>query len=349
MIPPDGTPLPRAISWNLTRRCNLKCEHCYLDARFRGSAPPGELSTDECLRILHEVAQVNPNALLIMTGGEPFLRKDLFRITSAASEKGFMVVVGTNGTVFTKKLVRQFVEAGIQGLSLSLHALTPELHDRFVGVEGAWENTIRGAGLLSEQQVPFILQTSVAPWNRAEIPAIVDKAREIGAKVFNLYFLVGTGRGASQEPLDPDAYEALLEGLYDSQKKHAGEMIVNAKCAPHFKRVIWQREPESPDLRAYGTGCPAGVHYCQITPEGKVTACPYMGVAVGDLREESFPKIWEGADLLLRLREAKLGGRCGDCEFKSFCGGCRCRAYAETGDPLAEDPAFNYQPGTLSR
>ncbi len=348
MTVPAGPPVPRVVSWNITKRCNLKCEHCYIDAKFGGSAPAGELSTDECLRVLGELAELNSSALLIITGGEPFLRKDLFRITTRASEIGFMVVIGTNGTVISDRLADQIPDAGIQGLSLSLHALTSEPHDRFVGVQGAWDNTVRGAAVLREHDIPFIIQTSVTPWNEAEIPQIVDKAKALGARVFNLYFLVGTGRGAGQTPLAPDAYEALLETLYLSQKQHEGEMIVNAKCAPHFKRVIWQHDPGSANLRAYGTGCPAGVHYLQITPDGKVTPCPYMGHSVGDLRTQTFTEIWEGSGLLQGLRKADLGGRCGECEFKSFCGGCRCRAYAETGDALAEDPACGYEPGTLS-
>src|SRR5439155_6303732 len=145
------------ISWNITQRCNLVCEHCYIDAiRTKASdLLPGELSTEECFRVIDQIVEVNPNALLILTGGEPLLRPDVFEIAAYASSKALWVVVGTNGVLIEPKIVERMKEAGIKGVSLSLDSLDPETHDAFRGVQGAWENTVKGAQILREANLPF--------------------------------------------------------------------------------------------------------------------------------------------------------------------------------------------------
>jgi radical SAM protein with 4Fe4S-binding SPASM domain len=138
-----------------------------------------------------------------------------------------------------------------------------------------------------------------------------------------------------------------FEDPWSTPVGRADGLLIRAKCAPHFRRIIYELNPSSPLLRNYAHGsCPAGKYYCRITPEGDVTPCPYMPVAAGNLRRASFADVWRGAPVFDDLREPKLGGRCGACEFSKICGGCRCRAYATSGDYLAEDPACAYQPGT---
>jgi radical SAM protein with 4Fe4S-binding SPASM domain len=188
---------------------------------------------------------------------------------------------------------------------------------------------------------------SVTDWNVEEIPAMIDLARELGTKVLNFFFLVRTGRGERLTDMPPEQYERTLTYLARAQGAgNGGELLIRAKCAPHFRRIIWELDPASPFLKNYAHGsCPAGKHYCRITPTGEVTPCPYMPVSAGNLRSSSFADLWGGAKVFSDLREPKLGGRCGVCEFRKICGGCRCRAYATYGDYLAEDPACGYQPG----
>jgi len=208
---------------------------------------------------------------------------------------------------------------------------------------------------------------------------MVDLAKQLGAKVLNFFFLVRTGRGRDLTDIDAAAYERMLTWLARAQGVSAGPpsfvqrllgrppvtpepsafedpwstpvgradgLLIREKCAPHFRRIIWELNPESPLLRNYAHGsCPAGKYYCRITPDGDVTPCPYMPVSAGNLRRASFGELWRGAPVFEDLREPKLGGRCGACEFSKICGGCRCRAYATYGDYLAEDPACGYQPG----
>jgi len=358
-----------SVSWNLTQRCNLECAHCYMSA-FPGADASGELGTDECRRVMGEIAEVNPHVFLILTGGEPLLRKDLFELAAAGSDKGFTVVVGTNGVLLRDREARLLKEHGVQGASLSLDSTDAKKHDAFRHLPGAWKGAVRATKALNAEGLDFSLHMSVTDWNVEEIPAMIDLARELGAKVLNFFFLVRTGRGQRLTDIAPAQYEKILTYLarvqgvgnggprpepsvFDAQEDpwsvpagRAGGLLIRAKCAPHFRRIIWELDPASPLLRNYAHGsCPAGKYYCRITPEGDVTPCPYMPVSAGNLRERSFADLWHSAGVFADLREPKLGGRCGACEFRKICGGCRCRAYATYGDYLAEDPACGYQPG----
>jgi radical SAM protein with 4Fe4S-binding SPASM domain len=160
---------------------------------------------------------------------------------------------------------------------------------------------------------------------------------------FNCYFLVPTGRGASLSDLTPAEYEAVLADLARWQREYRGRMLVRAKCAPQFMRHVHQTDADSPVLN-YETRCPCGTQYCRITPDGKVTPCPFLPEVAGDLRTQRFADVWRSAPLFRRLREGALGGKCGACEYRALCGGCRARAFAVTGDPLAADPSCAYEP-----
>ena len=374
---------PYTISWNLTQRCNQRCAHCYLSA-FPGASAAGELSTAECFRVMDEIAEVNPDVLLILTGGEPLLRPDLFDLGRYAAEKGFTVVLGTNGFLLKHKQARAMRESGIQGASISLDSTDPARHDAFRRMPGAWRGAVQATEALRAEDLPFSLHMSVTEWNVEEIPAMIDLARNLGARVLNLFFLVRTGRGEGLTDITPDQYERILTYVARAQGVgprgsaqaprlgsaqaprldsgqadggtgdpwgaavgRAGDMLIRAKCAPFFRRILYELDPASPLLKNFSEGsCPAGRHYCRIMPDGDVTACPYMPVVAGNLRRIPFGTLWRDALLFTDLRGGRLGGRCGACEFAKVCGGCRCRAYATYGDYLAEDPACIYQPGT---
>jgi len=382
--PPPTTDAARAytaysVSWNLTQRCNLECAHCYMSA-FAGADTRGELTTEECRRVIDEIALVNPNVFLILTGGEPLLRRDIWDIAGYAAEKRFTTVLGTNGVLLREREARLMRERGVLGASISLDSTDPRKHDAFRHLPNAWDGAVRATKVLSDAGLDFSLHMSVTDWNVAEVPAMIDLARELGARVLNFFFLVRTGRGRLLTDIDAAAYERILTHLAKAQGigqgppsfvqrllgrgpaepaagggfedpwsmpvARADGLLIRAKCAPHFRRIIYQLDPRSPLLKNYAHGsCPAGKYYCRITPEGDVTPCPYMPVAAGNLRTTSFADLWRDAGVFADLREPRLGGRCGACEFAKVCGGCRCRAYASSGDYLAEDPACGYQPG----
>ena len=349
---------PYVISWNLTYRCNLACEHCYLDAGgtplvgTENFADRSELGTEECFRVIDEIATFAPECLTILTGGEPLLRRDILEIVRRAAERGLWVVVGTNGVSITENLARRLADAGARGLSLSLDALDPERHDRFRNVRGAWRNTVEGAEILNRTGLPFIVQTTAGAHNRGELEAIADFAHErLAAKVWNLYFLVPTGRGQYVSDITAEQYDDVLASLYRIQRKYDGRMLVNAKCAPHYIKTVLENGGSAP-VRTYAGGaggCPAGTHYMGIRPNGDVTPCPYLPVFAGTLRRSSLADLWTSSGLFTDIRRrTSLGGRCGECEMNGHCGGCRARAYGMTGDLMAEDPLCTHTPGKFA-
>jgi radical SAM protein with 4Fe4S-binding SPASM domain len=357
----EGFARPYVVSWNLTYRCNLACEHCYLDAGgtpligTENFADRSELGTEECFKVIDEIAGFAPECVTILTGGEPLLRRDILEIVRRASERELWVVVGTNGVRITENVATRLAEAGARGLSLSLDALDPDRHDRFRKVRGAWRNTVEGAEILHRTGLPFIVQTTAGAHNLGELEAIADFAHDrLAAKVWNLYFLVPTGRGQFVSDISPTQYDEVLASLYRIQRKYDRRMLVNAKCAPHYIKTVLENgsEPGLSQIRTYSGGaggCPAGTHYMGIRPNGDVTPCPYLPVFAGTLRSSSLADLWTSSALFADIRRrTSLGGRCGACEMNGQCGGCRARAYGMTGEVMAEDPLCTHTPGTLA-
>jgi radical SAM protein with 4Fe4S-binding SPASM domain len=305
----------------------------------------GELPTADCLRIVDEILAVNPSPMLILSGGEPLLREDLEEIARHASSRGATVVVGTNGTGLSGTRIAALKASGVRGVAVSVDSLRSSYHDNFRHGRGSLEETLAAVRSLRQQRLDVVIQTTVTKGNRAELARLVDWAADAGAVAFNCYFLVATGRGAALGDLAPADYEAVLADLARWQRDYRGRVMVRAKCAPHFMRHVHQVDPESPVLN-YETRCPCGTQYCRITPDGKLTPCPYLPEVAGDLTRSSFGEVWRTSALFQRLRGGggSLGGKCGVCEYRRLCGGCRARAFAVAGDVLAADPSCTYEP-----
>lgn len=336
------TRIPHVVAWNLTRRCNLACAHCYIAAGSWHSAAQ-ELDTADCLRVVDELLAVNPAPLLILSGGEPLLRDDLETIAAHATEGGATVVVGTNGTRLTDARITSLKAAGVRGVAISIDSLDPTYHDRFRHGDGALADTLAAVDRLGRHALDFIVQTTVTRGNRAELASLAAWSAERGAVSFNVYFIVQTGRGEGMPGLTPAENDEVLAELTGLEAHYRGRMMVRSKCQPQIMRHALAGDAASPLLN-YETRCPCGVQYCRITPEGKVTPCPYTPVVAGDLREQSFGEIWSGSPVFAALRAPELGGKCGRCEYREVCGGCRARAYAVTGDLLGEDASCAYEP-----
>ncbi len=334
--------VPHVVAWNLTKRCNLECAHCYISAGPSESAG-AELDTADCLGIVDQLLAVNPAPLLILSGGEPLLRRDLGEIAHYASANGATVVVGTNGTLLTDERIAVLTDAGVRGVAVSVDSLRPSYHDNFRRGRGALADVQAAVARLRAARLDFIVQTTVTRGNRAELGALVAWSADQGAVSFNCYFLVPTGRGAALSDLSPVDYEAVLTDLARWEHAYRGRMLVRAKCAPHFMRLVHQTDPDSPVLN-YETRCPCGTQYCRITPDGKVTPCPYLPEVAGDLKSQRFADVWRSSPLFRRLREGTLQGKCGACEYRALCGGCRARGFALEGDVLAADPSCSYEP-----
>ncbi len=351
--------LPRLIAWEITGRCNLNCAHCRASASSK--ADPNELTLGEIKRGIDDIAGFY-KPILIITGGEPLVRKDVYDITEHATKKGLRVVLGTNGTMLTPAVVAKLKKAGIQRVSVSIDCAYAEEHDSFRGSSGAYERTMRGIEACKQGGLEFQINTTVTKRNLGELEKIFQRAVNLGAAAHHIFLLVPTGRGKSieDEEIPPAEYENVLNWMYEKQKEmdslsaSHGRMFMKATCAPHFIRVIQQRSKEDGSditlgrhgLDALTSGCMAGTGFCFVSRYGEVNTCGYMPVKAGNIREQPFKEIWENSKLFNDLRDRdNLKGKCGACEYRMLCGGCRARAYARTGDYLAEEPYCAYTPG----
>ncbi len=340
----------RLVAWETTRNCNLACVHCRASADM--GPHEGELGTEEALRLLDQIAEV-AKPIIILTGGEPLLRSDIFDLARHGTELGLRMVMALNGTLVTEKIARQLVDSGIQRISVSLDGSSAETHDRFRQVKGAFEGTLRGIELIKNAGLEFQINTTITKTNLDQIPAIQDLAVEVGAVAHHIFLLVPTGRGKYivDQAIDAAEYERTLNWFYD--QRATTPLQLKATCAPHYYRILRQRAKEegisvnfeTHGLDAVTRGCLGGIGFCFISHQGIVQPCGYLDLNCGDVRQISFADIWNQSDIFLELRDYdKLKGKCGPCEYKRVCGGCRARAYEATGDFMREEPLCSYEP-----
>jgi len=325
---------PYLISWNLTKQCNLECDHCYIDAGEKGGK--AELSTKAARLVIDEIAELNPEGpMLVMTGGEPLLRADIFELIEYASSKGIMPVLGTNATEIDDALALKLKKSGIAGLGISIDSSSAKGHDDFRGVEGAWLRSIEGAKAVKRAGLPFQIQFTITRENAEEIEEAALLAKELGAIGINYFFLVRTGR----EKNNPTSGHRL------NAEEHEYILMVRARCAPLIDRIAREESPSS-SLTGAGSACIAATGYLRIDPDGFVTPCPYIPPAKNtpNIQTTSLRKIWEEDSSFIALRSRAYKNNCGVCELKDSCGGCRARAMAETGDILETDPLCLYEP-----
>ncbi|MBU2063095.1 MAG: radical SAM protein [Candidatus Omnitrophica bacterium] len=325
------------VSWNITRACNLKCEHCYRDA---GKVAPGELSFEEGRSLLRDLKSLNFR-ILIFSGGEPLLRPDLFELIKFAKSLGLISVLGTNGTLIDASCAEKLKVAGLKRAGISLDSVDSKIHDKFRACAGAWEKAVAGIKNCRKAGLEVQLHTTVTKKNISEVLKITDFAADLGACAHHIFFLVPTGRGRKIDSVmcAPQEYEALLHKIMEKQNSVSLEL--KPVCAPHFLRIARQKKIK---LR-FEKGCLAGISYACILPDGEVHRCPYLPLALGNVKKEGFVKIWQESEVFHKLRRADLGGKCGRCEFKPICSGCRAAAFYQSGgDYLAEDLNCSYEP-----
>ncbi len=309
---------------------------------------PRELNTEEALSMISQIAEVNPEVMLILSGGEPLLRKDIFDLAAYAHGKGMMVVLGTNGLLVDDGVAASSINSGITGVSVGLDSVNPLVHDEIRLFDGAWEGAVKAIGICKSHGLSVQVNSVVTAMNYKELPELIRFSADLGAKVFSPFFLVCTGRGEELTDITPYQYEEILSFIAESRGKYDG-MIIRTRCAPTFRRILYQKDRES-SLLKMGTGrCMAGKNYCRITPQGDVSPCPYMRLSVGNVVRSNFKDIWANSEVFGSLRRNLLKGKCGMCEFRLICGGCRARAYAANGDFTDEDPwcAFTPQGGEV--
>lgn len=350
------------IYWELTRACNLRCVHCRAVPIERPS--PEELPTSVCRQIMDQIAEVCRPAL-VLTGGEPLLRDDVFELAAYGKSLGFRMGLATNGTMVTEKAAKRIQQAGFDRIGISLDGPDAATHDSFRQMPGSFEGAVDGIKHLKRLGMYVQINTSVTTHNAAQLDAILELMLRLEIDAWHLFLLVPVGCGlqiAPQMQVEAREYERILTYLYEVSKTVMVDL--RAVCAPHFVRIRAQhilkdkeRGLEPQPFVAPGTqaksgghahptkGCLAGASMCFISHKGEVYPCGYLPVIAGDLKEQTFEEIWMTSPVFQNLRDADLlKGKCGICEFRHICLGCRARAYGMTGDYLSEEPFCIYEP-----
>lgn len=344
---------PRIIAWEITRSCNLACAHCRAAAHCEPY--PGELTLEQCKAVMDDIASIT-DPILILTGGEPLMRSDIWGIIDYAHELGLRPVIGTNGTLIDDECAARIAEHGIPRVSVSLDFPDAAGQDEFRGKEGAYRQTIAGMRNLRAHGVGVQVNSTITKMNKHLVDDLHDLALAEDAAAFHPFLLVPTGRGEDlvDVELTPDEYEEVLTWAYHCQK--TSPMHFKPTDAPQYYRIIRQlcsaegREvsPETYGMEAMTRGCLGGITFAFISHVGDVQPCGYFDMQLGNVLEKPFSEIWETSPVFDDLRHFdRLRGKCGACEFKRVCGGCRARALAATGDYLAEEPYCAYVPRAL--
>ncbi|MDO8688106.1 MAG: radical SAM protein, partial [Dehalococcoidales bacterium] len=346
------------VAWEITRSCNLFCAHCRASAH-QGSYE-GELTTEECFRVIDEIREVG-QPMIILTGGEPLLRPDVLQLAQYGADKGLRMVMGTNGTLVTEEMAARLKAIPIACVGVSLDFPSAARHDDFRCMVGAFDVAMSGIDNARRAGIDIQINSTISKMNVAYLNELVSLALQAGAKSFHPFLLVPTGRGKDLESveLSPQEYEETLNWICAKADELRGKLAIRPICAPHFMRITRERQRQSgqgapavshPSAgghpgHSFTRGCLAGTGFSFISHLGIVQGCGYLDVEAGDLKKSSFGQIWKRSVLFNDLRTlGNYKGKCGLCEYKRICGGCRARAYETNGDYLEAEPYCVYQP-----
>ncbi|MDP2912661.1 MAG: radical SAM protein [Candidatus Omnitrophota bacterium] len=331
----------RMVAWELTRSCNLACRHCRASSKY--GPYPGELTAGECFKVIDDIASFSA-PIVILTGGEPLLRKDVFRIAEYGKAKGLVMVMAPNGTLLNDENINKIIASGIKRISVSLDGPDAGSHDNLRQVPGAFKQACEGIGRAKDAGLEFQINTTVTKRNIGLLPQVMKLAKDLGARAHHIFLLVPTGRAREMagEELSASGYEETLKFLAEEKKRSSLE--IKATCAPHFNRVLLQDHAYTASSLA-GRGCMAAVSFCFISHAGDVQPCGYLEIKCGNIRRRGFKDIWFESEVLNNIRDwGKYEGKCGACEFRSVCGGCRARAHVKYKNYLGEEPYCAYEP-----
>lgn len=346
-------PLLRLLFWESTSRCNLACLHCRRCET--DAAAETDLTTDQAGTLIEQVARTNPpgapRPIFVFSGGEPLMRDDWAELAEIARDHALPTALASNGVLIDPPTARRIAQAGIARVSISIDGADAATHDGFRDSPGNFERALAGIANLGEAGVAFQINTTVAAHNVDQLDALATLAERVGAIALHLFLLVPVGCGvqiAESHRISPHRYEQVLQWIARTETTSA--LQLRATCAPHYYRVRAQTGPaetdQDPDrLHAHTRGCLAGIGVALVNHRGLVQPCGYLPIEAGDVKAQPFDQIWRGSELFAELRDPdRLRGKCGRCDYRLICGGCRARAYAATGDYLAAEPMCLYRP-----
>ena len=347
---------PRIISWNITLRCPLKCSHCYVDAGVEEI--DGVLSTTEACGVIDQI-RATGKPVVVLSGGEPLFREDVYDIARYGTEQGLRMVMGTSGYFIDHDIAVKLCESGIRAAAISLDSKDPTVHDAFRGLPGVWERAVAAIGHCRDAGIAVQINMSVMRSDVHEVEDLISLGTSLGVRDYQLFFPIPTGRARQAGSSSPAEYEELIRQILIRYQD--ADLNIRPTCAPQFRRIADELDIKNP---AWGRGCLAGITYCRIFANGDVTPCPYLPVSAGNVRTTPFSEIWNNSPLFAALRDpAKLTGKCGKCGYRTVCGGCQARAYrreditsplwcdglatpeAANGECCGEDPWCPYEPG----
>lgn len=359
MVHADFNLAPFTIAWEVTRACAYACLHCRADAMH--TPDPRELNTIESLGLINRIAEFGNNPILIFTGGDPMMRKDLHELITHATQKGLRCSLTPTATALpTAERLEKVRDAGIRRIALSLDAPSPEIHDAFRQVPGSWQRTMDILRRAQSIGISVQVNTTVAKHNVDILDQMVPFIQEVGAVQWSLFFLVPTGRAQAESMISPEQHEKVFNWLYDLSQN--APFDIKSTAAQMYRRVAIQRKRAEQSTDKPVTFQGAGFQYADglnrptkgvndgngflfISHVGDIQPSGFLPITAGNVRANDIIDIYRNAPLFKDLRDAtKLKGRCGICEYRDVCGGQRGRAYGVTGDYLETDPACAYQP-----
>jgi len=345
---------PLLVIWEATQACDLACVHCRASAQ--PERHPGELTTAEAHNLLEQIRFFG-TPLMVFTGGDPMKRPDLFELIEHSVKLGLRTNVSPSATpLLTEDVVDRFHDLGVARMAISLDGHDAASHDSFRGVPGTFDRAMVALRRAQKIGLETQLQTTVTRRNIEHLYEIADLVEDVGGKMWSAFFLVVTGRALQADDLTAEEYEQVFEILYNVSKR--GKFDVKTTEAMHYRRYVAQREKrnggpsESPDARKVvwrSAGVSDGKGFVFVSHTGDVFPSGFLPVCGGNIRQQHLADIYRNAPVFQSLRDIDLReGKCGDCEYRNLCGGSRARAYAQTGNYLAEDPRCVYQPSMLA-
>jgi len=353
-------PLLRLLFWETTIKCNLSCAHCRrLESNKQADK---DLSTTQAKDLIHQLAELGKGQtfmpVLVFSGGEPLCREDLFELLSHAKQSGLTTALATNGTLIDAQIAKQINTSGLARVAVSLDGATTEVHNLLRRSQGSFEKALEGVRYLRNEQVPFQINITLTKHNAHQLHDIYELAKSLGAVAVHIFMLVPVGCGetiAETDMLSPQEYEKILIEI--SQLERQADIQIKVTCGPHYERIIRQQGlnknrtaanrnvPGRPSQVKSSRGCLAGLGVLFVSHRGDVFPCGYLPVNCGNILEQRLKDIWQNSEDLARLRDSSLlEGKCGLCGYREVCGGCRARAYAATGNYMAEEPFCAYIP-----
>lgn len=358
MIHADFDQAPFTIAWEVTRACAYACVHCRADAQHQRD--PNELTTEEAYQLIDRLADFG-HPILIFTGGDPMMRRDLFDLIAYATQKGLRCSLTPTATALpTAERLQKAKEAGIRRIALSLDAPRPEVHDDFRKVPGSWQRTMDILHRAQDVGLSVQVNTTIAKHNADVLPEMVPFIEDVDAVQWSLFFLVPTGRAMIEQMISAEQHEKIFNWLYDLSK--TAPFDIKATAAQMYRRVAIERKKAETNSDKPVTFQGAGFQYTDglnrptkgvndgngflfISHTGSIEPSGFLPISAGNVRNDDVVDVYRNAPLFRDLRDYnKLKGRCGICEYRDVCGGQRGRAYGVTGDYLETDPACVYEP-----